>query len=75
VGLRAIVGVQFLFYRPTKWAIKEDQVYHASNLKERNSAVTDGLKCIGFSNLRGNEKTTTRILDALFLIHESVYST
>src|SRR5579862_8806943 len=55
-----------------KPSLGEDQVYHASNLNERSSAVTDGLKCIGFSSLRGNRKTTTRILDVLFRIHESV---
>ena len=33
--------------------------------------VTNGIKRIGLSNLRGNQKTTTRILDALFQIHES----
>jgi hypothetical protein len=48
------------------------QVYHASSPKEPTSPVTNGIKCIGFSNLRGNQKTTTRILDALFPMHESV---
>ena len=42
-----------------------------SSLNERNSAVTNGIRCIWLSNLRGNQKNTERVLDALFQKHES----